>query len=807
MQLGALIPALRLFLFKQTSKAVIAVGFSVAVALMLAITFIGISRMYAIKGQIETIVRENNVQTELVSAMRTIARERVVNLYAMTMQDDAFEKDTAYQHYTILATDFIQARNLLESMRLNAAERKALEEALRLVSMTVDYQQQVVDLANKGDKQAAHHVLLEKVIPVQDKVFVQYSQLLDMQRDSARQAMAEADESFHFAALFMLLSGAGAVLVVLGTAVVVIGRTREIENALFQEKELAQVTLHSIGDAVITTDEKGLVNYLNDVAEMLTGRKLAEARGRPLREVFHVLDEKTHEQSSFLASHALPDGQVNGLKHHSLLVRPDGSEALVEDQLSPICNRNGDIMGAVIVFHDVTEAREMASHISWQATHDALTGLINRREFERLLQEMIDDAVAAGGKHHHAVLFMDLDQFKVVNDTCGHMAGDELLRQLVTVFVARGRDSDVVARLGGDEFGMLLHGCPLEPALRLANEIREGVQEYRFMWQDKLFEVGVSIGLVEVMDNISSLASVMSNADAACYAAKERGRNRVHVYQENDTEMARRHGEMQWITRITKAFEENRFCLYYQKISAIMPHQQDEQHFELLLRMADENGEMVPPSAFIPAAERYNLMPTVDRWVIRTLFSARSAEWRQLWEEYENNLEPFPILCAVNLSATSLNDELFLNFIKDQFGQHGMPPQALCFEITETSAIANLNKASHFMRELSRLGCRFSLDDFGSGMSSFAYLRELPVHYLKIDGAFVRGMDKHPVNHAMVEAIAHVASVMGIETVAEFVEDAALIERLAVVGVDYAQGYGIHRPEPLESMSHGPARA
>jgi diguanylate cyclase (GGDEF)-like protein/PAS domain S-box-containing protein len=791
--------------FKRNSSVIIALGFGIAVVLMLAITFIGTSRMHAIKGEMEAIVRHNSAQTELVSNMRTVARERVVSLYAMTMLEDDFAKDEAFQRYQTMASAFVKARAQLEAMRMSEKERRALRESLRLIGLTADYQQQVVDMVGIGDIPAAHRVLLEKVIPIQDMVFVQYSHLLDMQGQSTRRAMAAADEAFRFATRLMQWSGAGAVLVVLGFSAYVIRRTRRIEDALFQEKELAQVTLHSIGDAVITTNEQGRVDYINAVAGILTGWSPAEARGRTLREVFNVVDEATREQVANLASHALPDGEVVGLKIQSLLVRRgDGNEFTVEDRLSPICNRNGDVIGAVIVFHDVSQARHMANQLSWQATHDALTGLLNRHEFERLLQDLIDSA-ALDGKHH-AVLFMDMDQFKVVNDTCGHMAGDELLRQLVAVFVARGRDSDVVARLGGDEFGMLLYGCPLEPALRLANEVREGVQEFRFMWQDKSFEVGISIGLVEVSATSGNLATVMSNADAACYAAKEGGRNRVHVYQEDDTDLARRHGEMQWISRISKAFEEDRFRLYYQEIAAVMPHQQDMRHFEVLLRMLDEDGNVVPPGVFIPAAERYNLMPTVDRWVIRTLFSSRSAEWRRLWEEYEDKEEPFPILCAVNLSATSLNDDMFPAFLKEQIEYYGMPPQALCLEITETSAIANLNKASNFMRELSKLGCRFALDDFGSGMSSFAYLKDLPVHYLKIDGAFVRGMDQNPVNHAMVEAIAHIASVMGIETVAEFVEDQALIEKLALLGVDYAQGYGIHKPAPMEGIHYGQTR-
>lgn len=793
-------------MFKKNSKIIIALGFGAAVALMLALTFIGISRMYSIKSELETIVRKHNVQTELVSNMRTVARERAIALYAMTMQEDPFEKDEIFLRYKEMASDFVNARTQLEGMPLSAEERKVLQESLVLIGIVSGVQERVLDFASAGETAAAHRTLLQQVIPIQDKIFVLYSRLLDMQRQSARQAMNEAEEEFRFATLFMMLSGVTAVLLVFGIAAYVIGRTREIEDALFQEKELAQVTLHSIGDAVITTNQQGQVDYLNTVAETLTGWPLADARGRALREVFHVIDEATREQLVHLASHALPDGQVVGMKSHSLLVRRgDGEEFVIEDRLSPICNRAGDVIGAVIVFNDVSHARQMANQLSWQASHDALTGLVNRREFERLLQELIDSARVEG--KHHAVLFMDLDQFKVVNDTCGHMAGDELLRQLVTVFVARGRDSDVVARLGGDEFGMLLHGCPLEPALRLANEVREGVQQFRFIWQDKSFEIGISIGLVELTTTSGDLATVMSNADAACYAAKEGGRNRVHVYLESDTGLARRHGEMQWISRITKAFEESRFRLYYQQIAAVMPHQRGQQHFEVLLRLVDENGKVISPAAFIPAAERYNLMPTVDRWVIRTLFSSRSKEWRRLWQQCEERGEPFPILCAVNLSATSFNDEMFPAFLREQFEYYDMPPQALCLEITETSAIANLGKASLFMHELSTLGCRFALDDFGSGMSSFAYLKDLPVQYLKIDGAFVRGMDQNPVNLAMVEAIARIASVMGIETVAEFVEDRALIEKLAVLGVDYAQGYGIHMPVPMEGVNYGQTRA
>ncbi|MBS4097897.1 MAG: EAL domain-containing protein [Sulfuricella sp.] len=785
---------------KLNSKLIATSGFSIAVALMFALTVIGISRMIIIKGELESIVREHNVHSDLIATMRAIGHERVVSLYAVISLENPFEKDAAYMRYRELAGEFIKARQQLEKHHLTPVEIHALRESMSIVGTVAQLQDEVAELAIKGNTAAAYRILQQRVIPLQAKVFGRYSALLDAQRDSGEKALAEAEHISRFAGNFMISSGVGAIMVMIGIAVFVIRRTTEAEEALFQEKELAQVTLHSIGDAVITTNARGEINFINNAAERFTGWSDRDARGRPLREVFRLVDEETRQSLEYLASHALPDGDAVGLKSHSLLVRRDGQEFAVEDLVSPIFNREGEVIGAVVVFHDVTQSRQMARQMSWQATHDALTGLVNRREFERLLHELI--VSAREENKHHAVLYMDLDQFKVVNDTCGHMAGDELLRQLVTVLAARCRESDMIARLGGDEFGMLLAGCPLDQAVRLANEVREAVQGFRFMWQDKSFEVGISIGLVAVTAESGNLAAVLSNADAACYAAKDHGRNRVHVYLEDDRELARRHGEMQWISRIAKAFEEQRFRLYFQEIAPVVASHREMRHFEVLLRMLDEQGEVIPPGVFIPAAERYNLMPTVDRWVIRTLFAARSEEWRRLWDDCRENGFPFPALCSINLSATTLNDEMFPAFLKEQIKRHRVPPQALCFEITETSAIANLNKASQFMHELSRLGCRFALDDFGSGMSSFAYLKDLPVHYLKIDGAFVRDMERNAVNHAMVEAIARIAHVMGIETVAEFVEDRSLLSKLEALGVDYAQGYGIHRPEPFENLAH-----
>jgi len=559
------------------------------------------------------------------------------------------------------------------------------------------------------------------------------------------------------------------------------------EAALYAEKERALVTLQSIGDAVITTDIEGRVEFLNPVAEALTGWSNDEASGRPLQQVFKIISEITRLPVENPVEKALLQNGIVGLANHTVLIRRDGHEVPIEDSAAPIRDRDGHILGVVLVFHDIGEKRKLTHQLSHQATHDALTGLINRSEFERQLEDLLDNA--ASQHKEHALLYLDLDQFKVVNDTCGHSAGDELLRQLTAQIQAKVRESDTFARLGGDEFGVLLENCPLDQAVRLANVLLDEVGTFRFVWLDKTFAVGVSIGLVAITASSGNSASVLSAADTACYAAKDKGRNRVQVYSPGDIEMAERHGEMHWVARIAKAFEEDRFHLYYQPIVLVqVAAQNKEQHFEILLRMRDENHNLVPPNAFIPAAERYNMMVEIDRWVVRNVFNWLIANAER------------PVICAINLSGQSVNDDRFLAFLIDQIKGTGVTPRKVCFEITETAAISNLAKASNFIKTVKSLGCSFSLDDFGSGMSSFSYLKNLPVDYLKIDGSFVRDMINDPIDRAMVESINNIGHVMGIQTIAEFVENRAILEKLRAIGVDYAQGYGIAKPCPLADL-------
>jgi diguanylate cyclase (GGDEF)-like protein/PAS domain S-box-containing protein len=566
---------------------------------------------------------------------------------------------------------------------------------------------------------------------------------------------------------------------------------KRAEMAVFEEKEKAQITLQSIGDAVIATDAEGRVDYLNPIAEDLTGWEVREVRGKALSEVFNLLNEATREPIEDPVTRCLREGRVIAVADHTVLVNRRGQEIAIQDSAAPIRNRGGTIIGAVMVFHDVSKERRLRRALAYQASHDALTGLINRREFENRLNEALLTA-RSDASATHVLLYLDLDQFKLVNDTCGHPAGDRLLKQITGVLQTRIRTSDTIARLGGDEFGILLQDCTADRAAKIADNLRQAIREYRFEWQDGAMNVGVSIGIVEINSTSESIASVMSAADVACYAAKDSGRNRVHMYQYGAA--PERHREMQWVSRLTRACEENRLELYYQRIVPIGSNRDPRGHYELLLRMRDENGELVHPAEFIPAAERYNIMPMIDRWVVSQALGTLA--------HYRTDGEArFGYTISINLSGTSLNDDRFLEFLINELQAYDLSPGAVCFEITETAAISNLANVVHFMREFRARGCQFSLDDFGSGLSSFMYLKNLPVDYLKIDGQFIQNVTTDHVDRSMVEAITQIGHAMGIKTIAERVETAEVLACLAEIGVEYAQGIYLAVPESVESLS------
>jgi diguanylate cyclase (GGDEF)-like protein/PAS domain S-box-containing protein len=562
-----------------------------------------------------------------------------------------------------------------------------------------------------------------------------------------------------------------------------IQQRKQVEALLFEEKERAQVTLASIADAVVTVDTSGRIEFLNPVAERLTGWPLAEARQRPVAEVFAVVDEATGAPIADPVAVALTDGAVVEAEGNVVLLCR-GAESIASDHsVAPIRDRGASIVGAVLVVQDMSRERQYAARLSNLASHDALTGLLNRREFEQRVRAIVEHREAEEGQH--AVLYLDLDQFKVVNDTSGHAAGDELLRQVGALLRPRLREGDVLARLGGDEFGVLLPHCPPAPALRIAESLRKAIVDFRFAWKNRSFTIGVSIGLVNLADGPHTLASALSAADAACYLAKDKGRNRVQVYRPEDSEVTLRRGEMEWVHRLHRALAEDRLCLYSQPMRAMHAPGPHTQHEELLVRLIDEQNELIPPIAFIPAAERYHLMPSIDRWVIRTAF--RVLEERRATGNAGGTY-------AINISGASIGDDQFLDYVRESFARFRIPHASICFEITETTAVTSLSKAAEFIGALREPGCRFALDDFGVGVSSFTYLKQLPVDYLKIDGSFVKNMLTDPVDAAMVEAIHRIGRVMGKQTIAESVETEATLDALRSVGVDYAQGNAIAPP-------------
>lgn len=565
---------------------------------------------------------------------------------------------------------------------------------------------------------------------------------------------------------------------------------KRAEQSLFEAKERALVTLHSIGDAVITTDERALVEYLNPVAERLTGWSTAEAGGRPLSQVFPIFDEETRQPAANPVEHCLQEGRVLHLVDRTLLIGREQGQYSIDVTAAPIQERDGRRLGAVLVFHDVTETRKLTRQLEYDATHDALTGLINRAEFERRLERVL---ISARQYHsRHALCYLDLDQFKTVNDTAGHAAGDELLKQINSLLSGLFRERDTLARIGGDEFGLLLENCPLDRARLIAQTLVNTIRDYRFYWKGRIYQIGVSIGLVAITPEVKDAAQLINQADIACYLAKEMGRGRVHIYHQEDTETSQRHSEILGAKSLRDALEEGRFRLHYQPIVPLHSPDSRPIRYEALLRFAqkdsvEESDELVLPAAFIPAAERYGLMGAIDRWVIQTAF-----------RDYAEGIGRTGAKLSINLSGNSLNDDTLLEFIETQFAEQGFPPERLCIEISETAAIQNLRGAVELMVALKSRGSQFALDDFGGGLSALQYLKILPVDYLKIDGSFIQDMIENDGDSALVAAINSMSHSLGIQTIGEYAHSEAIIERLRQLGVDYAQGYYFGRPSPWE---------
>ena len=528
--------------------------------------------------------------------------------------------------------------------------------------------------------------------------------------------------------------------------------------------------------------QDGTIITVNKYGAKHLGYDVDELRGKNVTTIIHKNDIQTSREK-IKQCFEVPD-----VVHRWDLqkVHKNGQVIRVRESVRVVNDAHGEST-LFIACEDISEAFRLSEELSYQATHDALTGLVNRSEFERRLQRVIEANQSMNAEH--AICYLDLDQFKVINDTCGHLAGDELLRQLSELLFSQVRKRDTLARLGGDEFGVLMEHCDIAHARRVTDSLRAIVEEFRFVWQDKKFSIGVSIGLVPISIELGNVNEVLSAADAACYAAKDAGRNRVHIYSIDDKQVNQHRGEMKWVARINQALEDDLFALYYQKIVPIDQSKNHGEHYELLIRMIDKEGDIIPPGAFLPAAERFGLSTKIDLWVVNSAFS-----WLAMHPAKQKKLE----LCTINLSGQTLGNDGFMEYLINKLDENLVVPSKICFEITETSAIANLANAIRFIKKIREKGCRFALDDFGSGVSSFAYLKNLPVDYLKIDGAFVRDIKADRIDRAMVKSINEIGQIMGKKTIAEFVENDAILQELKKIGVDYAQGYGISKPRALK---------
>ncbi len=561
---------------------------------------------------------------------------------------------------------------------------------------------------------------------------------------------------------------------------------RSLEASLGRGKQFAQFTLESIAEGVITTDTGGRIDYMNRAAESLTGHGRDEMAGRNFSEALKLVDEADRRALEDPVERCLATRtRVNMGRRAVLLGRTSEHEHSVELTASPIRRDTGGIGGVVVLVHDVSEIRGLTKQMSYQASHDALTGLINRREFERRLQQCL--VHAREKESMHVLCYLDLDRFKAVNDSCGHQAGDRLLQEISAILKDKVRDSDFCARIGGDEFALLLVGCPLNKARQIAESVVHAVADYRFVWHNRIFTLGVSIGLVEMGQSSGTSEETLAAADSACYVAKQRGRGRVEIYTAREENLARERGEIVWLKRIQNALTNDGFELMTQPILSVA----NDGHgpaVEVLLRLADTKGGHTEPADFMVSAERYQLMPEIDRWVVRTTLAALGNNQLRLPEGRS---------VSINISGQTLGDESFLEFVVDCLDSSAVSPGSICFEVTESALIANLANGQRFIEVLHGMGAEFALDDFGSGLGAFSKLKHLPVDYLKIDGSFTRGLAVDAVNQEMVSAMIKLAETMNFRTVAEEVEEQSDFDALRAMGIDFVQGYFVERPSPM----------
>lgn len=765
---------------------------SIAVILSLVIV-LGLNRMADMRQSMEQIVENHFVKIRLVTTMRIAARERTLTLHRMINLPDPFDRHDEWLRFNASASEFARARLDLLQLPLSIVEMDLLDKQAEWTAKTVPIQNRVVDLAMSDRFAEAKKLLNNEAIPHQNRVLQYLDDLSETQVQTAHRETTSADSHYQSTRAYLIFLAVVAIGISALIARNSIQRTRSTEARLYTEKEKAQVTLYSIAEGVITTDNLGRIESLNAAAKRITGCSILDVKGKKLSTILDTPGEEGQNIIESLVKCAISEGGVHTASSEvTFKGRKKHKEHVIEASAAPIRNEDSGVAGAVLIFRDITEMHALSHELRLHASHDSLTGLLNRREFEIRLGEAIHDA--RENNTEHALCFIDLDMFKIVNDTCGHVAGDELLRQISTGLAMHLRKSDVVARMGGDEFGLLLRNCPLDLAEEVCDGVRRRIKENRFVWEDNSFEIGASIGVVPITSAGGNVQELLRAVDSALYEAKDKGRNRICVRARESISVDRRQSEISWIQTINHAIENDRFRLFYQEIKPLQETSSQSAHAEILLRMLDEHNEIISPMAFLPAAERFRLMPVIDRWVIHKSF-ADLVRLRVI----DSRIRRFNI----NLSGQSLSDRDLLDYIRTELAVSGISASDVCFEITETAAISNLSAASILIDELRKMGFRFALDDFGSGLSSFGYLKNLKVDFLKIDGTFIRDIATDTADHAMVRSINQVAHVMGIKTVAEYIENIDISVIATGIGIDYGQGIFLAEPLSLDDLLDG----
>ena len=769
----------------KSTKSILTISVSVILSLMFLSITITILAYKNNLSNIDTIVTSNNKKAQYITQMRSHARERTLKIQRMLIYTDPFERDDLWIIFKSHAGKFINVRRKLLKLKLSPSELEDIKTLTQLASRNRDIQNKITELILSDNDPLARKLLIEKSIPLQDEVFKNMSVILDSIEKETTQASIQSTEEFTKTVFSIFILVAITIIISILISKFLIYRITKTEKQLFREKERAQVTLYSIGDGAITTDAAGNIEHMNDAAVEITGYTAQKSIGESLVDFFKLGNQDNNKSIKEILTNVVNQGAVSVSKPDSILIKKD-CELAIEYTLAPIFNDDKTVSGTILIFRDVSELRSLSLQLIYQAQHDELTGLLNRREFERKIKDVLFE-VRRNPEIKHWLVYIDLDQFKVVNDTCGHLAGDELLKQISTTIKQTLREIDHFSRLGGDEFAIILKDGNHELVNIVVERILKNINDFRFCWEDKCFSISASIGLIEITDDAGTMYDLMSKVDAACYLAKDEGRNRIHFSAREDEAINKKRGEMDWVHRIRHALDTHRFALYYQPIKSLQ-NNDSEFHAEMLIRLYDDEGNIIPPNAFIPAAERYNLMIEIDHWVVNNALKFIKA----------NDFDSQTI--SINLSAQSLCEKNFSDEIIKSLNEYEVDPSNVCFEITETAAIANLTQAKLFIHRLREIGCKFSLDDFGSGLSSFGYLKNLNVDYLKIDGSFIKNITHDKIDLAMVNAINQVGHTMGLKTIAEYVENKEIEDMLLTLNIDYAQGYGIQKPEPITKL-------